>query len=461
MIQRDLTNHLKENSYAFDSLDDFSYEFVDVSEDDLNKLKNSFDSKVPYQKVDTAFTLTSIDMDISGYYSVVYAYYKDEWKIMFGYPKDEGEWEYVAKSQTSSKQIMSDLKTVNFEGFKKGYVGTESNTSIKITDRDTKLKINKDDVFVDVTVKTDFAEYVIGVEMIYYFNSGKWILSDAIVEEPKYWKLNYNSDRIPSAPTEASVLEQVTKANNFLTYVANTDYMESYELREIPQLAGVTSITFQYEFETVYKDIGKVIYLIKIPYEWADGEWVVGDTEVTVSDIKIDRMLGVWSNEDGDYYEFTSLEKKTDDKSDKSPYILVGTFYKKTGEDMYAKYTVKYAVNVPLRDNNWECISDLWEAVDQNSIEFKISALSINVKDKQLVSDKYVFIKTADLETGEPVEETTEETSEVTGENTEETSSEEASSEVTETEGSTEGTPETTEEVTPPPTEEVPPAVEG
>lgn len=244
-ITQDLETELKEAAYSYDSLDNFEYEKVDVTEDDLSRLKEFFDNRVDYQKIDCSFQLTSIKMDSIGEWSMIYAYVNGEWQVMFSYQKDPSAWEYVAKETVSSKKMLNDLKTVTFEGFETGYVGSEKSTTLKVMDRDTKFKINKDDVYVDVTVKTDFATYIIEVELIYYFDGGEWELSDAIVQDSKYWQLTYNSDRVPSAPSEVHILEQLTKETNFLTYVADTSFMERYDLVETKQLAGVTTITFQ------------------------------------------------------------------------------------------------------------------------------------------------------------------------------------------------------------------------
>lgn len=445
-ISQDIETELSEAGYSYDTINDLTYEFVDINDDDLTKLKEFFDNRVDYQKVDTSFKLSSISMDVTGQWSMVYAYVNGEWTVMFSYQKNPDEWEFTAKETVSSKKILSDLKTVDFEGFEEGYVGNEKTTSIKVVDRDTKFNINKDDVYIEAKVKTDFAEYVIEIEMIYYFENGEWTLSDAIVEDAKFWQLTYNSDKVPSSPSMDYILEQLTKSNNFLTYVANIDYMERYNLVETKQLAGVTSITFQYEFSAEYSRIGTIKYLIQIPYEWVDGEWAIGEMEVSVSDIDVEKMLGTWTASNGDYIEFTSVEE---DKSSgyESANILVGTYYKK-GESTTSEYSIKVKVEVPLRDNNYDCTIDSWEAKSMNSVEFKLNNMSLDVKaitlteqietkdsnGKITLTTGLSFAKTADLEIPDSIEEpTNEENSEETtesSESTEETSEDQTSSEV-------------------------------
>ena len=443
-ITQDLETELKEAAYSYDSLDNFEYEKVDVTEDDLSRLKEFFDNRVDYQKIDCSFQLTSIKMDSIGEWSMIYAYVNGEWQVMFSYQKDPSAWEYVAKETVSSKKMLNDLKTVTFEGFETGYVGSEKSTSIKIVDRDTKFKINKDDVYIDVTVKTDFATYIIEVEMIYYFDGGEWELSDAIVQDSKYWQLTYNSDRVPSAPSEVHILEQLTKETNFLTYVADTSYMERYDLVETKQLAGVTTITFQYEFSTIYKNIGTIKYLVQLPYEWIDGEWAIGDMVVTVSDMNLNGMLGTWTAPNGDYIKFT-LTENDPNATYPSPNILVGTYYKKTGENTFAEYTLKTEVSVPLRDNNWDGKIKLWEAKDISSVEFSIENFLITTDTKILKSGELEFIKTADLPTidieGNPEgEETSTETTTPSETTPPSESTETPSSETSETVDSTEST---------------------
>lgn len=473
-VSQDLESELKEAAYNYDSLENFEYQLVDVTEDDLNKLKELFDSRVTYQKVDCNFQLTSIKMDTTAQYSMVYAYVNKEWQVMFSYEKNIGEWEYVPKETVSSKKLLTDLKTIEFEGFQSGYVGSEKNTSIKVTDRDTKLKINKDDVFTEVTVKTDFATYIIEVEMIYYFNKGEWELSDGIVQDSKFWQLTYDAEKIPSTPSEENILEQLTKSTNFLTYVANLDYMSDHNLVATTQLAGVSNITFQYEFSTTYDKIGTIKYLIQLPYEWVDGEWAIGDMIVEVSDININSMLGTWEADNGDYIEFASAEKEERSKYD-SPNVLVGTYYKKVSQDLFSKYTLKVNVNVPLRDNNWEGNITLWEATDSNSVEYSINAFAIDVANKQLKSSDLVFSKTKDLEvkpdTGiekDPEESGTSDTESVESqsdssletEESSDSSTDESESSEEKTEESTE-TSEKTESKTEEKTEETKPSKEG
>ena len=419
-ITQDLEAELRDASYNYDSLDGLTYETAEVTEDDLNRLKEFFDTRVDYQKIDCSFQLTSIKMDSVGYWSMIYAYVNGEWRVMFSYQKTPGEWEYTAKETTSSKKMLNDLQSIDFEGFETGYVGNQKTTSIKIIDRDTKFKINKDDVYIQATVNTDFATYIIEVEMIYYFDGGEWQLSDAIIQDSKYWQLTYNSDRVPSNPSEQHVFEQLTIPNNFLTYVANPEYMDEYHIVETKQLAGITSITFQYEFETKYKNIGTIKYLAQLPYEWLDGEWAIGDMVVNVSDINANGMLGTWTANNGDYVTFT-VSERTENNKYPSPNVLVGTYYKKIGEGTYSEYTIKTAINVPLRDNNWEGKIVLWEAKDTTSIEFSIEPFAINTIDKIMTTGELTFTKTAELPTVD-IEGNPENTTSVSSESSEGTS---------------------------------------
>ncbi len=409
-ITNDFTSEIKTAGYEFDSLDKFSSEMIETSEKDMKKLKELFDNRVEYQKVGCTFTISSLEKDIEGYFSMVYAYINDEWKVMFSYPSRKDEWEFTAKDTVGTKQMLADLKTLNFEGFEKGYVGSEKTTTIKIEDRDTKLKFNKDEVLITATVKTDFATYSIDIQLIYYFKDGKWILSDTSIENSTDWSIEYNSDKKPIAPKEEYILEQLTIPTNFLTYVANPEYMTDYKIAATKQIAGVTSIKYQYVLTTFYENIGTVKYTAEIPYDWVEGEWAIGDPEVKISEVDPSAMLGTWSNENGDYFE---LVKYNPDKNNPLEGKLKGTYYKKIDDGKYGSYSFNLMMKIPLRDNNWGGIVDSWTATDSSAVEFSINSFAIDTQAKTLRStgsDDSLFTKTKSLEieTTKPAEGTEE-----------------------------------------------------
>ena len=396
-ILSDLENELKQQGNIFEIIEDFEYSTdEELTEADKELLRKKFDSVDAYNKISTTFKLLSYDMDIVGNFTMIYTYVNGSWIIPVSYATNADEWTYTPKNTVSTKQIFADLKATEFTGFKKGYVGTESNTSIKVTDRDTKMEINKDVVYFDITVKTDFAEYIIGATFTYYFKNGGWEVAEKDIQEESKWKINYNSDKVPTAPHEKTILEEVTTQTKFLTYVANKSYATSYEVRRIQDLAGVTTITFQYEFIAKYEHIGVTKYLVQVPYEWVDGEWSLGDTVVKITSVDVADILGTGTAKNGDYIEFTHIEKADKKDASQSDYI-VGTYNKNMGKNAASTYNIKYQLTVPLRDNNWDFTSIVWETAGTESVEFTIKALSADVNLKNLVGDGNKFEKTADL----------------------------------------------------------------
>ena len=70
-ITQDLEVELRDAANNYDSLDGLTYETAEVTEDDLNRLKEFFDTRVDYQKIDCSFQLTSIKMESVGYWAMI------------------------------------------------------------------------------------------------------------------------------------------------------------------------------------------------------------------------------------------------------------------------------------------------------------------------------------------------------------------------------------------------------
>lgn len=319
-----LQTMLKKQQYTFDNLEKIKFKDSEVSEKDMTKLKQLFESRVDFVKNDVEVTLSTNASKTAGEFSIVYAYYDDSWQAVFAYPINEKGWVSEAKSRVNKKRVMEDLKAAEFKGFKKGEVGKESNTKVILNKRDEKIDIGRDILFTTVVVKTDFAKYRIDVDFTYQFKDGKWELQKMNIQDQKLWQIEYDKSNIPDALSQEAVIKKLTNKKNFLTYVTNKDYPTNTMLSETRQSVGVDELAYVFSWITEYADIGKITYKVEMPYKFSDGEWDEGKQKVTVDKINIDEMVGKWTGENGDEIEFdkTLKSKKTENRD-----AIVGTYY--------------------------------------------------------------------------------------------------------------------------------------
>lgn len=319
-----LQTMLKKQQYTFDNLEKIKFKDSEVSEKDMTKLKQLFESRVDFVKNDVEVTLSTNASKTAGEFSIVYAYYDDSWQAVFAYPINEKGWVSEAKSRVNKKRVMEDLKAAEFKGFKKGKVGKESNTKVILNKRDEKIDIGRDILFTTVVVKTDFAKYRIDVDFTYQFKDGKWELQKMNIQDQKLWQIEYDKSNIPDALSQEAVIKKLTNKKNFLTYVTNKDYPTNTMLSETRQSVGVDELAYVFSWITEYADIGKITYKVEMPYKFSDGEWDEGKQKVTVDKINIDEMVGKWTGENGDEIEFdkTLKSKKTENRD-----TIVGTYY--------------------------------------------------------------------------------------------------------------------------------------
>lgn len=319
-----LQTMLKKQQYTFDNLEKIKFKDSEVSEKDMTKLKQLFESRVDFIKNDVEVTLSTNASKTAGEFSIVYAYYDDSWQAVFAYPINEKGWVSEAKSRVNKKRIMEDLKSAEFKGFKKGKVGKESNTKVILNKRDEKIDIGRDILFTTVVVKTDFAKYRIDVDFTYQFKDGKWELQKMNIQDQKLWQIEYDKSNIPDVLSQEAVIKKLTNKKNFLTYVTNKDYPTNTMLSETRQSVGIDELAYVFSWITEYADIGKITYKVEMPYKFSDGEWDEGKQKVTVDKINIDEMVGKWTGENGDEIEFdkTLKSKKTENRD-----AIVGTYY--------------------------------------------------------------------------------------------------------------------------------------
>lgn len=324
--EAELKNMLKKKQYTFDELKNVSFKDSETNEQDFTKLRQLFQNKVDFLKQDVNVTLSTNASSTIADFSIIYAYYDNNWKAVIFYPINEKGWVSEAKDSIGKKRIMEDLKDIEFKGFKKGHIGKESLTKVILNKRDQKIDIGRDTLFTTVVTKTDFAKYKIGVDFVYQFENNKWVLKEANIQDPTLWQIEYDKDKLPEALTQEGVISKLTSEKNFLTYVTNPEYPTNTMLSETRENVGVDEIGYMFDWMTEYEDIGKIKYKVKMPYKFSDGEWNEGKQKVSISNVNIEQMKGKWIGENDDeiIFDKTLKSKKTKYKD-----VIEGTYITK------------------------------------------------------------------------------------------------------------------------------------
>jgi len=354
LIEYGVTNSLKEDAgIKFDRLNDFVYTRVDTNDEDFEVLKSKYASQVPYVKYETTFSLTSVEMDMTGNYSAIFVYNNGEWSFSFGYITDKSTWEYTEKeaSRVDKQHMLNDLKQQSFGTFEKGYVGNAKYSSIgSIINREYDKTIHRDVIKTTVNVKTDFAEYKIPIILTYYFQQGEWQLGGTEISEVDEWELTYNNGSAPEFLSDSVLLSYLTTSSNFLTYVCNLDYVSDYKITKESEIASKEEVIVNYIFSATYQYIGTIEYNVELKYEWLNNEWSEPQPTPSVRNADFSEMLTrTWESDDGSYFKFASIEPNDD-----MTFKLSGQYSTNSSVDIVAN------LNVPLRDNNWDAnITDI------------------------------------------------------------------------------------------------------
>lgn len=392
-VREDLIAQLESAKYEYDAMEQFGMEEIKTDPADLDKLKGFFDKPVQYRTMKADFVLTSLTAQTTAQYALIYAL-NDGWQMMFARPLNENEWTYQTKESVSHKQMLTDLQDHQFDGFEAGYIGEEKNTSLEIKKRKTDLKKSSDDILALVTVKTDFATYKLEVHYKYFYADGQWRADAIEVQDSSKWKVAFQKKKEPKAPSEKAILKLLTTKSNFLTYVANPKYYDSQTIKKLPPIARDTSLTFKYEMETSYRNIGIIKYQVSVPYEWIEGEWASGEAAVAVIDADPVNMLGKWTAKNGDVLEIFELEGDVEEKQ-ASASLLNVRFMRNGGKKSERQpYTGQFKINVPLRDNKWELICRRWDTLSGKKPAWQPKKTTIDTRKKQIVINGVAFTKT-------------------------------------------------------------------
>lgn len=345
-IENAIADAMHEEGIEFDRMSDFQFTAVETTEEDYEQLKSKYASKVDFQKVESTFSLTSVNMDMVGNWSAIFVFNSGEWAYSFGYQTDESKWQYQEKqaSRVDKQKMLEDLKDVDFGVFGKGYVGDVRYSSILTVEREYDESVHMDTIETSVAVKTDFAEYSIPIKMTYYFVKKDWELGGVEVSNVEDWKLEYNNGSAPDFMSDNVLLSYLTTETNFLTYVCNLEYVSDYKITKESEVASKESLSVIYTLSTTYEYIGTVNYNVEVVYKWLNNEWSDPELTPTVKDADFSEMCkNNWSSDDGSYFKFTGVEA-----NESGGYKLVGQYSTNSAVDINAN------LNIPLRDNNWD-----------------------------------------------------------------------------------------------------------
>ena len=393
VIEEGLKTALKEEGISFDKMSDLVYNEVEITDDDFEALKSKYADRVAYIKYETKFSLISVDMDMTGNYSAIYVYNNGIWQFSFGYYTDKDAWTYVEKeaSRVDKQRMLSDLKTLEFASFEKGYVGDPKYSSIgSITNREYDASVHRDTIETTITVETDFAKYSIPVKMIYFFNKGEWKFGDVEIGNLEDWILTYNNGSAPEFLSDSIILSYLTVDTNFLTYVGNLEYIDDYSIKKVSEIATKTSVEVIYEFSVDYENIGNVKYNVLAKYEWLNNEWSEAKISVSFADADFSDFIALkWNSDSEGCFTFSEITKNEDNS-----FNLKGKYSKNSDVDIVCK------LSVPLRDNNWDAaITD----INGNQIwDIPASSFSIDLQYGAIVYNNIYY---APVDIDIPVEE--------------------------------------------------------
>lgn len=344
ILQASLSTAIKED-IDFDKMENFTDQIVEINEEELNKLKEIYSSRVEYEVHQCTADISSVSMNASVEYRLVFAY-NAEWKCVYDSPFEKETWLYTAKEKVSNKQIMDDLQTYQFGSIELGKVGDDRYSSIEIKSR-SKDKENKDIINLAITAKLDFCNVYLNSEVVYYFVEGEWILGEITPEDISLWNVEFNSGYEISEILDDVLLSKLTTKDEFLTYVVNSSYYESQTLHKDYYDCQDSELTTHYTFDVKYTDIGSVKYEISVYYEWMAYEWSSPEITVQIKSFDFSPMVGrTFISESGNKLTLTEIldkEENQDINSHNLHFSLVGSPTK----DFNAKLVI------PARDNNW------------------------------------------------------------------------------------------------------------
>ncbi len=390
-LEKILVDGIKSDIY-FDQISNIKIEKIKTTQEDLALLKSTFTDKVPYESYYIEGNISSITMDSYVKYTVLIAYNK-EWKNIAVTPIDESTWIYIPKEYVGLTDIMKDLKQVEIEPFKEGYVGNEKTSALTIIKRVEDKDANMETIFGSLKILTDFGEYNIDVSITYYFKKGEWVFGDITLQDKEDWEFTFKENCQIKTLSDKYIKEKLTKRTEFLTYIVNEDYIESEELEQTYVKADAETAGYVYKYAVNYAGIGEVIYDVVVTYKWLSYEWGKGEISVSLVNQTFSQIVGNKYILDEKYISFKSIlrdEEKikkleeigaidpdeSDEPTDIKEILVVDYYDGTTVEERY------FYVTIELKDNNYSI-------VDISTKPICDMSLDVNANEIKIANHKY------------------------------------------------------------------------
>lgn len=352
---------------------------LSVSEKDEKLLIDTFTDKVKAKKIGISGKFRNSEVEIEGKYTMLYAYLNNRYKLVDIKPVDLKNRKYIPIGHVSTQSILKDLRNIKVGDFKKGYVGREKYTTLKVDARNTNLDMGKDDIEAEITVKNAFAKTSFKAKLKYYFKKDSWVLVKSAFDDKDNYTVDFITDNLPKTPDENGIINLLTDPKNQNTYMTNKSFTKKVYVSKPKTRTLDNTLIYEYIFVATYEHIGDIEYKVNVPYEYSDGQWVKKPVTIEFNKALLTEMVSKFGNG-------FSKDKKTAKelfcfyKSDNN--TLEGYYIKDNKKEL-----VRAVINVDLKDNNWTLLVVPIGIEDGLKSIFEIQNVSLNLKDKTIVGD--------------------------------------------------------------------------
>lgn len=383
MIKKDVEKEiLKEGE--FDSISNFKIRESELSKSDTKLLKEKYTEKIPTKSYDLNFNKTSLELNQNAYYRAIFALQKeDKWTLAFLVPNNKSEWKTKPKGEVSTKHILKDLKNIKFDGFKKGYIGDEQTTTIKIKGRDTDLKLLSDIITLEVEVKNEFAKYKIDMSMNYNFKKNNWVLTEKNISKQENWKLEFINENKPAVPTPDKIKERLTKKEQISTYCINPNFAKKIYVSNPKERIDAKRVIFNYVVIATYDIIGDIEYIVSVPFEYDAGNWSEKEIEINYSKATLFAMGRTWKLSDDESIKIDSVVKNK-----------ISGKYTKSGKTV----DIKGSLDIDRKDDLYNLNLVETNMQEGQKPTFKYTESKISIEKKAIILDGKEFKAQAQTE---------------------------------------------------------------
>ena len=381
-MQEDLRIQLEEHGYRVETFAEFTVNNVDFSEEDKKSLMEKFTSTVPAVTKQIKFKSTSIMHDVSGTYNLLYAYYNGSWIVVSGYKYDEKNWMFLAKDKVSNMVILDTIISTSFGSFEKGTIGSETNTIIEVTKRNTDLNIGTDTVCLNIIYDSLNAQYKIPVKIKYEFIDGSWKSTSTDIEPEDSWVIDFNESMMPPKPSHDVLTNVLTNSSQYQTYRFNPSYYSDFYITDGEIKKTANSISYCYVLIVKYNRIGTFEYDLTQTYEWEGSSWKSNELSCKIKSADLSLMVGTWSSANGSFLNIKDTDKMG----------ITGYYVHKYADDSFVTYEITGTVVPVDADNLWTI--DIKQGGINNGEEIepvKIMPFKINFKTGELSSNGAIY----------------------------------------------------------------------